>query len=713
MKLKIKLFLALLSTLLGALGIFSYVVYMEVQEKSLIPLIGHRMDLTSRNASLGVSFKIISNIINSSDPIQTINDQVKSRDFIESTKRITLVKRQNELDKDIEVYGKIALDKQELVLITSSAMNPKLGTNLKIGKYEKQVLTEGLPLFGHKRENNKLIIFGLSPIENKTADIIGLVKTEFDASQILKDSSNDIITILKISALISLLVISVIAWLFGDVLIKQVNTLSKGAKLLAAGDFDVQLPVHSNDELGELTVTFNSMTNTLKDQRDEIKQYSENLEELVKIRTSELNEVNSRLQAMLDNLSQGLFIFNKDQVIQKLYSRAASEILNSGFEKSNIVDLLELGDSEEKWLNMLFEEPLPFVELLPLGPSRKSINNKELDLNFIPLRNENKIDYIMVVVTDITKEIESESKLKEQQKAIARIMHIFENRTSYMSFLSDGKKIIDKIKSFSLNNNDEEKLLFELHTFKGGALLFGHSDLANSIHEAEENLAGGHDSLEVLFEKILKDARKYFGESWKPGEIQATISRSKLINFSAEIEKDKDHAKFIRSFITNTFESELRFLEKSLELTAQRNNKRINPLKITGGDLSLYPEPYRNLISNLVHPINNAVIHGIESSEDRLSKGKRELGNVEISIKESNGSYIINIIDDGKGMDTSQLGSSRDKISIDSGRGVGNYSLENAVLELNGQIDYLDNRPSGLLLEIKVPVISLANKALR
>ena len=47
---------------------------------------------------------------------------------------------------------------------------------------------------------------------------------------------------------------------------------------------------NSNDELGELSSAFNSMSIALKESQDQLKDYSENLEKLVTKRTKELDE---------------------------------------------------------------------------------------------------------------------------------------------------------------------------------------------------------------------------------------------------------------------------------------------------------------------------------------------------------------------------------------------------------------------------------------
>jgi two-component system chemotaxis sensor kinase CheA len=57
----------------------------------------------------------------------------------------------------------------------------------------------------------------------------------------------------------------------------------------------------------------------------------------------------------------------------------------------------------------------------------------------------------------------------------------------------------------------------------------------------------------------------------------------------------------------------------------------------------------------LVHLIRNAVDHGIESADDRIAAGKPAAGNVSLSAAHKGGKIVIEIKDDGKGLDPVKL----------------------------------------------------------
>ena len=53
----------------------------------------------------------------------------------------------------------------------------------------------------------------------------------------------------------------------------------------------------------------------------------------------------------------------------------------------------------------------------------------------------------------------------------------------------------------------------------------------------------------------------------------------------------------------------------------------------------------------LVHLVRNSIDHGIETAEDRASKGKPEQGTIKLDAYHQGGNIVIEVSDDGKGLD--------------------------------------------------------------
>jgi len=163
-------------------------------------------------------------------------------------------------------------------------------------------------------------------------------------------------------------------------------------------------------------------------------------------------------------------------------------------------------------------------------------------------------------------------------------------------------------------------------------------------------------------------------------------------------------------------------------------NKNIE-LKITGEETELDRSLIESLHDPLVHIIRNSVDHGIEIPEERKKKGKPEKGLLSINAYNEGNSVIIDVKDDGKGIDPEALKekviekgfmneselkeltekeimnlvfipgfSTAKKISSVSGRGVGMDVVKTNIEKMNGQT-YIDSlKGEWTKLTIKLPL---------
>src|SRR5215213_347882 len=76
---------------------------------------------------------------------------------------------------------------------------------------------------------------------------------------------------------------------------------------------------------------------------------------------------------------------------------------------------------------------------------------------------------------------------------------------------------------------------------------------------------------------------------------------------------------------------------------------------IDGGDVELDREMIEMIRDPLTHIVRNAVDHGIELPADRLKAGKREIGILSVSARQSGNQILIDIHDDGRGIDGTKL----------------------------------------------------------
>jgi two-component system chemotaxis sensor kinase CheA len=95
-------------------------------------------------------------------------------------------------------------------------------------------------------------------------------------------------------------------------------------------------------------------------------------------------------------------------------------------------------------------------------------------------------------------------------------------------------------------------------------------------------------------------------------------------------------------------------LNRVVRDTSKLLNKKVQ-LKLVGEEVEIDKTVLENLSDPLVHIIRNAIDHGVETPEERLSSGKEEEGTVEVMAFHEGNYLVIQITDDGKGIDPKKL----------------------------------------------------------
>ena len=156
---------------------------------------------------------------------------------------------------------------------------------------------------------------------------------------------------------------------------------------------------------------------------------------------------------------------------------------------------------------------------------------------------------------------------------------------------------------------------------------------------------------------------------------------------------------------------------------------------IEGGDVELDREMIEMIRDPLTHIIRNAVDHGIEAPAVRLKAGKREIGILSVSARQSGNQILIDIVDDGKGIDGAKLAekavssgaltkdeaaalTSRDQLALIfeaglstaaevtaiSGRGVGMDVVRSNVERIGGIVEVDSAVGRGTRMTLRVPL---------
>jgi two-component system chemotaxis sensor kinase CheA len=150
--------------------------------------------------------------------------------------------------------------------------------------------------------------------------------------------------------------------------------------------------------------------------------------------------------------------------------------------------------------------------------------------------------------------------------------------------------------------------------------------------------------------KIYDDVEeRYEGEQFLE-ELNQVVSSVSMVTTDLQMAVMKTRMLAIGK-VFNKFPRMIRDLSREL-------GKKIE-LNISGEETELDKSIVEVIGDPLVHIIRNSADHGVETPEERIAKGKPEMGVVNLKAYNEGNSIVIEIQDDGKGLDIDVLKSKR------------------------------------------------------
>jgi two-component system chemotaxis sensor kinase CheA len=181
------------------------------------------------------------------------------------------------------------------------------------------------------------------------------------------------------------------------------------------------------------------------------------------------------------------------------------------------------------------------------------------------------------------------------------------------------------------------------------------------------------------------------------------------------------------SYLFNLFPRAMRDL-------AQAAGKEIN-IEMKGENTHLDKNIIDEMKAPMMHLLRNAVDHGIERADERIKKNKPASGRVTLNAYQAGSQVVIEITDDGAGIDIAGIRkkaieksilpadkaasmsdedafqilfmpgfSTKDEVTETSGRGVGLDVVKEALAKLKGTIEVISRRGSGTTFMMKMPL---------
>jgi PAS domain S-box-containing protein len=203
-----------------------------------------------------------------------------------------------------------------------------------------------------------------------------------------------------------------------------ITKLGNAVAEIAKGDLDVKVEVTSKDEIGQLSESFNKMAMELKESRDNLLEYSSELETKVEKRTAELKHLAHQQKLILSSAGEGIFgldVHGKHTIVNP----AAAQML--GYT----VDELIGRHSHIRWHSKKAdgspnpEEGCPICSTFKDGKAhhitdevflRKDGTSFPVEYTSVPITEDEKIIGTVVTFSDITERKRLEEQLIQAQK---------------------------------------------------------------------------------------------------------------------------------------------------------------------------------------------------------------------------------------------------------------------------------------------------------
>ncbi|MDR1256191.1 MAG: hypothetical protein LBJ86_00395 [Spirochaetaceae bacterium] len=447
---------------------------------------------------------------------------------------------------------------------------------------------------------------------------------------------------------------------------------------------------------------------------------------------------------MLNNLKTGIFLMDKDLIIQDTYSRLLLNILDTSdlsgkkftglltscltsAEISTITDFFDMVRTRRFDAEMLEDiNPLQELTYKPAGSGVVKI----LKCNFTPIDHDSGGTLIMGNIEDITVKVELQKKLvQEEAKRHEEMSALFEmlqiDRSVFNDFIEDIEyefdTINDILKNSRVSSKDALTAIFQsIHSIKANSIIIGLNSYSRKIHDIETRIKQLQEKPDVIFDDILALTVRIEEIMKAKDEFKASIEKIK--SFSSD-ESKKSAADILSES-----------LERAASRTAANLGKKVI-LDTSGIDgEALNHAPRRVVKEALLQFVRNSVFHGIERPEERVRAGKKEDGLITVSLKFEGGNIHIKFQDDGRGLDFEKIKerarkmhiikktdgiedndrvfqaifmpgfSTAESAGMYAGRGIGLNLVRSRIKELNGAIKTQTEAGKGTTFHIFLPV---------
>jgi two-component system chemotaxis sensor kinase CheA len=458
-----------------------------------------------------------------------------------------------------------------------------------------------------------------------------------------------------------------------------------------------------------------------------------------------LQKERDEIAAMKDNLQVGLFLMNKDYVIQGAYSKALEDILGTDeLEGVKLTNLLSSSikakerDTLEDYFNMVLNRSFDTKMLEDINPISEfaytvehSNEEKTLRSSFTTVDRGHGEYFILGTLEDVTaaKLLEQQlaqetARREEEMRALFQVIQV-EPRV-FGDFIEDTEyefnRINDTLKTKELSAQEVMVDIYQsIHAIKSNSLILGLDNFGDKLHRLESQIKEIRDKGDIGFEDMLHITVEIEKIMKEKDKFRDTIGKIESFHAAAGGSRRQDRYVLVET------------LTKACEKAAAALDKKVKFIVDELDGVVLERGPRRIIKEVLTQLVRNSVYHGIEAPAERTSRGKNSAGTIRLSIKCEDNKIHIKLSDDGRGLNFDKIRekalelhilqkedaddknhllqaifapgfSTADGTDMHAGRGIGLNLVRERIKDLHGSIKLQTEPEKGTVFNLFIPL---------
>ncbi|BAH06919.1 chemotaxis protein CheA [Clostridium kluyveri] len=366
---------------------------------------------------------------------------------------------------------------------------------------------------------------------------------------------------------------------------------------------------------------------------------------------------------------------------------------------------------------LIFKSLEEMGEIIKSVPNTEDLENEnfdfEVDLTFVTTSDENKVYENLMNISEVEEvsiekiDIEAEKikKMQIKDKQSEQIKSIIQKEAS--------SKVEDiKPKPALVPDKDKGN--------KKAAKKEPHKKVHQSVRVDLERL---DKFMNMVSELVINRTRlEQISSNYKLNELNETLEQ--VARTTSDLQ---DLVMKIRMLPLDTVFNRFPRMIRDLSVELDKEME----LVIEGADTELDRTVIDEIGEPLIHLIRNAADHGIESKEERISKGKNPVGKISLIAYQEGTKAVIKVVDDGSGIPVDKVREKAENMGINtegmsdndvrnliflqgfstntevtdiSGRGVGMDVVKTKISALGGTVDVVSEKNEGSAFVIRLPL---------